>query len=74
MNTKTDVTRFEALRGEAGIRALVARFYGLMNELPEQVTDEELRSGLMSTFARMAEHMINTETGSAPCSHALRAS
>jgi hemoglobin len=143
MNTETGVTRYEALGGEAGIRALVGRFYGLMDELPEayivrrihpesikgsaeslceylsgwfggpslyiqkkghprlrlrhapyvigsverdgwmlcmtlalteQVTDEELRGGLISTFAQMANHMINTEASSAPCSYALDAS
>lgn len=38
MNTKTAMTLYEALDGEAGIRALVNRFYILMDELPETYT------------------------------------
>lgn len=35
MNTQTVKTIYQALNGEAGIRALVHRFYALMDELPE---------------------------------------
>ena len=35
MNTMVEVTPYEALGGEAGIKRLVRRFYELMDELPE---------------------------------------
>ena len=35
MTTSTTQTVYEALGGEAGVRALVLRFYTLMDELPE---------------------------------------
>ncbi|NMM38023.1 MAG: group II truncated hemoglobin [Glaciimonas sp.] len=38
MNTQAAVTPYEALGGETGIRALVVRFYALMDELPEAYT------------------------------------
>ena len=35
MTTQTNVTPYELLGGEAGVRRLVHRFYELMHELPE---------------------------------------
>ena len=35
MTTQTNVTPYELLGGEAGVRRLVNRFYELMDELPE---------------------------------------
>lgn len=35
MNTEINVTPYQALGGEVGVRTLVARFYTLMDELPE---------------------------------------
>ena len=40
--------------------------------LSEQVADAALRANLIRTFAQMADHMVNTNTGAHGCSHAAQ--
>lgn len=139
MNTLLEVTPYEAMNGEVGIKRLVHRFYELMDELPEaygvrqlhpaslegsaqslfeflsgwlggpplymekkghprlrmrhapymvsqvmrdewmhcmmqaiteQVADLDFRAWLIGTFAQMADHMINTDSGRG-CQHGV---
>ncbi|MGV8899691.1 MAG: group II truncated hemoglobin [Burkholderiaceae bacterium] len=55
MNTQASVTIYEALGGETGVRALVVRFYALMDELPEayavrRMHPESLKGSAESLF------------------------
>jgi truncated hemoglobin YjbI len=59
---------YARIGGEQAIRALVGRFYDLMDQ-HEQLTDAPLREAIWQAFVGMADHLVNTQ-GAPACANA----
>lgn len=66
MNTTIEITPYEALGSEAGIRGLVQRFYTLMNELPEAYGVRQLHPTSLEGSAQSLFEFLSGWLGGPP--------